>query len=338
MTKWGFSHPLLSPLPLSSVENFHYEYDDMKGLLKSALYVYSTLLNAAFPQQCKFKIKPSMAFQQINSNENIYVSIHSDKAAQESIQITQLEALVSALNGHPFTLIDNLYIDEEFTMKDLPSSIDGDALYVAHEALLAQSYQPCCLNRFELRYISPKIGFGVFCRERIKKNDVVFFYGGKKRIHDDDHEKYAFQCQLDSLKMYIDAREFGNIARFVNHAPNPTANPHPSLLEANIHSSSHYLQSMEVIVFAANRDILEGEQLLVDYGKKFFRKASIHRFHHQHNVVHYCKKIIALNSSQALAQLRMMASHGVLRAGRFLLLRTFVIVGLISLVMGILAK
>lgn len=336
---WGFIHPLLTHPPIDSSSHlFHYEYDDIQGLLHSAIYVYSTLLNSANPLMCQFKIKPSKAFQPTHATENIFFSIHNHQRAQESIKMAQLEAIVGHLNGDTFTLIDQLLIDETFTMKDLPSCIDGDLLFEADEALIKRIHEPCCLNRFELRYISHRIGFGLFCREGINKDDELFFYAGKKNIHDNNHEQYAFEHRLDCLNMHIDAQKLGNIARFINHAPNPIAHRRPSFLDANLLSTSHYLHGIEVIVFSATRDILPGEQLLVDYGKKFFKTTPISHFTNKNKIILYYKKILEQNSTQSIAALRIMASHGVQQAERYLLLRVLAIVGIISLAMAMVAK
>ena len=333
-----FIHPLLThPTIDSSSDLFHYEYDDIQGLLHSAIYVYSTLLNAVNPHLCQFKIKPSAAFQPVNATENVYFSIHSHQFAQESIHMSQLEALVSHLSGDAFKFIDQLLIDEELTMKDLPSSINGDLLFEADKTLVKRIHEPCALNGFELRYINPNIGFGLFCREGVKKDDILFFYAGKKSIHDNKNEKYAFEHRLDCLNMDIDAQALGNIARFVNHAPNPIAHRQPAFLDANLQSTSHYLHGIEIIVFSAIRDIQPGEQLLVDYGKKFFKTMPISRFSNNNKMTLY-DKILKRNSTQTTAELRIMASHGVQRAERYLLFRVLVIVGIISLAMAVVAK
>ena len=334
-----FHHPLLkNKMDEASIYQFHYEYDDINGLLQSAIYVYKMLLNAPNPRMCQFKIKPSAIFQNLNTNDSIYFSIHSDQLAKETIQITQLEKLISELGRYPFKFINSLLIDEELKINDLPSTVDGDFLYEADTNLIKLINQPCVFEAFELRYISPKIGFGVFCRKKITKEEQVCFYGGKKYRSKEANENYAFKHQLDALNMYIDAQKFGNLARFINHAPKPSGHQDPFLLEANLTSATHYLQGIEVVVFSANRDIQPGEQLLVDYGKNFFRARPAYRFTKQTKAIDSIKKIIAYNSTQSIAQLRIMANHGVKSAVRFLLLRALSIAGIIFLMMGVLTQ
>lgn len=338
----GFQHPLITERSIpTSDQVFHYEYDDIDGLLHSALYVYSTLLHAENPLSCKFKINPSPVFQCPKSIESLYFSIHSHQSAQESISITQLEDIVAHFNGYKFEFLEGIVIDEEFATKDLPKSIDGELLYKTDLELVELLKTPCDHDRYELRYINPAIGFGVFSREAIKKGENIFFYGGVKKnsnTHDIYDVSYAFDLRLDCLKMFLDAREYGNIARFVNHAPNPGKNNpllwRKPLLEANVNTTSNYLNGVEIVIFAASRDISKGEQLLVDYGNKFFKSASMSRFKSNGKIS--IRNIFKNKVQKKVAQIRVMASYGVQKAQQYLLLRMFVIVVSIVVLMGIL--
>lgn len=336
----GFQHPLIMEQRVKTANDvYHYEYNDIDGLLHCARYVYSSLLQADNPLVCKFKISPSAVFLPPKASESIYFSICGHRFASESISITQLEDIVTHISGSKFEFLESIVIDEEFMMQDLPKSIDGDALYKTDAQLLALLKTPCDLERYELRYINPAIGFGVFSRDVIKKDETIFFYGGVKKnnhTHEIDDVSYAFDNRLDCLKMFLDARERGNIARFVNHAPNPSKNNQFSrgnaLLEANVSTTSNYLNGVEMVVFAANRDISKGEQLLVDYGSKFFKAIPMNRFKSNGKPsLGAFKK----STQKKLAQIRVMASCGVQKAQQYLLLRMLSIGFFILVLMGI---
>ena len=334
----GFQHPLLSqPMVQVSTQLFHYEYDDVEDLFHVARYIYSTLLSADNPPLCKFKINPSAIFDVEMSSESIYFSINSHRAAKTLISIKQLETIVSHLNHHSFEFLEGIVIDDEFTMEDLPQSIDGNMLYDEEEQLMALLKNPCDFNDYEIRYIGPDMGFGLFTRSAIKEGNNIFLYGGIKKKQDDDDLSYAFAHRLDCLNMYLDGREFGNLSRFVNHAPNPDKNknnPNKSLLEANLTTTSHYVNGIEIVVFRANRSIERGEQLLVDYGKKFFSSSPVHRFKRNGN--NPISNILNFNSKKRLQQIRIMANDGIEEAKQYLLIRLCVIGGLIALLVCIL--
>lgn len=337
----GFEHPLLMDKTLEHSNTlFHHEYDSFDGLFHAANYVYSILLNADNPLACRFKITPSTSFQRSYNTGSIYFSICSYHVAKELISIEQLEAIVTHLSGYSFRFFDALMINQEFTVKDLPNSIDGDLLDTADVNFVPLLKASCDLKRYELRYISPTMGFGVFSREPIKNGESLFFYGGVKKMDDISDASYAFNYRRDCLKMYSDAREYGNLARFINHAPDPNKDQkltkQSTFLDANVHTTSNYINGIEIIVFAANRDISPGEQLLVDYGKIFFRSVSMSRFK-QHGKPSL-KQALKNSSQKRLTQIRIMAKHGVKQAQQFLLLRVLSRVIFIVVIMGILAS
>lgn len=325
----GFIHPLLKDYKTdTSTHVFHYEYDDLDGLLRAPTYVYSSLLKSTTPQTCKFKISPSPIFQRTQTRESLYFSINAHQPAQELITILQFEAIVSGVGGYSFKFINNLFIDEEISLDDLPSSIQAGELSKSDNLIKTFINSPCDLNRFEIRYIGPVMKFGVFSRERIKEGEMLFCYGGKKKISK-AHTCYSFVHEFDCLNLTTDAREFGNLARFINHAPDPCENASPLLLVANIVIKFFYISGHQVIIFSTTRDIEPGEQLLVNYGALFFKKLQPTRFKSSNKAPPWYKKIIAANSLNRLNHLRIMAHHGVKDAVRYLRVRTICIISVI---------
>ncbi len=335
-----FEHPLLKVQSTPTPDDvFHYEYDDLDGLFYAAIFVYSTLLHVDKPLDCQFKINPSQAFRPSQCAEDVYFSINSQQPAKESISISQLESLICHLSGFKFEYSNDIIIEDLFTIADLPDSIDGDALYSADPTKIALLKTMANDKRYELRYINFDIGFGVFSREAISTGDVISFYTGIKTIHIPTTFEYTFENKLDCLNMSLDARQHGNITRFVNHAPsrvdtdkmNPSRGP---FLKANVKATCYYLNGMEFIVYQANKDILPGEQLLVDYGARYFQKGGMNRFNTRGRPIDTNKKNIRNNAQKKLILIRIMANHGVRKAQMYLFVRMMVIVAVILIIMG----
>lgn len=335
-----FSHPLIMEQFTPSSDHFyHYEYDDVDGLLYSAIYVYSILLQVNNPLICQFKINPSPKFQHSAFNDEIYFSVNSQKPAKEAIKIKQLEAFVSHLSGSKFEFSEDLIIDDLFTIKDLPPSIDGDTLYDTNDEIIDLLKHPKDFSRYEVRYISPEIGLGVFSRDQIKKGDIIAIYTGKKSTQFPEKLKYVFVHTLDGLQMYTDACNHGNIARFINHAPAPgldgASHPIP-LHEANIRFQYYYINGMKIIVLVTVKDILEGGQLFVDYGELYFGgRSEVIRFTKNGKQIDNKNRIIRSNSPKKLEALRIMASLGIKKAESYLRSRMIMIFVVSTLVIEI---
>lgn len=339
--EWNFSHPLLiEPYSQTSKNIFHYEYDDIEGLLYSGIYVYQSLLQAKEPLSCQFKINPSPQFKNSSFAKQIYFSINWQRKATEVITIKKMEELVSDLSGFPFHFSEQLIIDDEFTFEDLPQQINGESLYRSNIDMVKLLKKPSNLKKYELRYINPELGFGVFSREAIKKGEPINIYTGVKRTPKFSHFKYAFVNQRDCLNMYLDARQLGNITRFINHAPRLDTHSHidasGDLLYANISATRQYLNGIEVVLYSAAKDIDEGEQILVDYGKEYFEHLPMVRFKKNGKLFKLNKKYLVGYSQKKIGHLRHMANHGVKSAQSYLLLRIVSIAIVTIILIGVL--
>jgi len=137
----------------------------------------------------------------------------------------------------------------------------------------------CCENRevqngikkrLYLEYISRSKGFGVFCKESIKKGEFICEYIGNILNKNSALEKinsnymknkpnYVLQVKENyvniSVSTYIDAEEKGNISRFLNHSCEPN-------LSFDLVRIEHFIPH---VAFYANRDIKEGEELTFSY-------------------------------------------------------------------------
>ena len=336
-----FSHPLFTEAFTAAPDYFfHYQYDDIDGLLRSAIFVYSVLLQVDKPLACRFKINPSPIFQRVNVPKDIYFSTHSYKSARKMIEIAQLCDLVKHRGGYEYKFSEDILIDDLFTLEELPETLDGDSLYQTDLEVLHLLKSPHDFKAYELRYINRGVGYGAFSRGDIKKGEILFLYSGVKTANQPDNLDYTYNNRRDSLNMFLDARLQGNITRFINHAPNPSSDnitvDSSSLLEANMKTTYYYLNGIEVVGYKAIRDILKGEQLFVDYGALFFGEAEPRRFKANGQVMGPNKKKYMESSSQTLKQLRMMARFDIREAQSYLRLRMFVIVLVMVTLMGVL--
>lgn len=269
-----FSHPLLNEPFMSSPDHlYHYAYDDIAGLLYAAKFIYTVLLRVENPLMCHFKINPSSHYKGVDSPKKLNFSINYTKPAQGSISITQLEKMIGKIFKFKYKFSEDVIIDDEFTIHDLPEIVDGDLLYKVNEDQINILKFSSHTDRFELRYIDPNIHFGVFSREFIRRGEVISVYTGIKKINPDLDSFYRYCRKEDVLGMMVDAYLSGNIARFINHACKSesqlsTSNDEP-YLEANVMSKFDCSNGFEVVTYYASRDISQGEQLLVDYGAQY---------------------------------------------------------------------
>ncbi|KTD50806.1 SET domain-containing protein-lysine N-methyltransferase [Legionella quateirensis] len=337
MKQVDFVHPLLSePFTPSSNYVFHYEYNNIRELFYSAIFVYKTLLHVDNPKLCVFKINQSMNYDYKKLPEGLYFSVDGTKSATEFISINQLNSIVSTLLRGTYEYSEDLIINDTFTIDELPESVNGDLFYPSEEPFFEIFENPADLSRFELRYINPIIGFGVFSKTLIRNEEVLGIYSGMKRVNLPSSFNFAYKSDEDSLNMILDARSMGNITRFINHAPNTDNNTVSAgtsdRLFANSKSSIYYFNGLSFIVYFATRDIMPGEQILVDYGSLYFKEYSPIRFKKNGRPL----KIKGFNkmSKKRLAHLRIMANYGVQKAQRYLQIRLFLIISFICVLMA----
>lgn len=327
LSRNDFTHPLLAHKPLNeTVHVYHYEYDDNKGLMESAINVYATLIHSQNPSECAFKITPSSAFLDKQRVKRFYFSTHENRAATETISIKQLESIVSSMSGITFRYAEKTIIDDVFTMVDLPAEVDSDLLYERDEDILNWLETPMDSNRLEIRYIKPGMGFGVYSRDSIKNGEVIAVYSGIKQVKRtaSSTRAYSFEANVDALNMYVDAHQQGNITRFINHAPDSCPDT-KAVFEANITSRNYRVNGIEFIIYFARKDIMKGVQLLVDYGASYFKNQPASLFK---------TKISGIGSTSLYLfkknrDIRVMADHGVAQAQRCLFLRILIISGLV---------
>jgi SET domain-containing protein len=104
------------------------------------------------------------------------------------------------------------------------------------------------------------LGYGVFtaAKTHIEKDQYIAEYVGEVRPLNVD-SFYGFEVPN---KCTIDAEKAGNWTRFINSSCKPNVKPW-----------AHTIGKRHVILFQALKDIGPGEELLFNYGRKYFEKA-----------------------------------------------------------------
>lgn len=125
-------------------------------------------------------------------------------------------------------------------------------------------------RKLNVKYISKSKGFGAFALEDIKKDDFICEYVGQiinktfaiEKIERNKKEKkpnYILQVRENYEKIiintFIDAEEYGNMSRFINHSCDP--NLYFDFVRVN-----HFIPQ---VAFFAKKDIKEGEELAFSY-------------------------------------------------------------------------
>ncbi|KTC86509.1 SET domain-containing protein-lysine N-methyltransferase [Legionella brunensis] len=333
----NFHHPLLvHPILKSENTIYRYCYDDTESFLKIARYIYATLLQVSNPKDCQFIITPSPKFLSLKATYKIPFSIDCHKPAKKSITVTQVNGIISQSSREEFNFFDKLIVDTTLSLKNLPSMVDGDELFSYSPIGYSILNKPDPFVICEVRNINQFIGFGVYARKDIKRGTHVCLYQGVKKSNSKS-KRYYFIPKFDILGLGIDAQHYGNIGRFVNHAPSPSrAKQSDSLLLSNLIGERHTIYGLEIIVFSAIRDIVKGEQLLVDYGAAYFENVDEYRFAANGSLFDPKGKPLKEKHHAKLMMWRVMAKNGVTLAAYRLLKRpilalSFALIGFLLL-------
>ncbi|MEM7175631.1 MAG: SET domain-containing protein-lysine N-methyltransferase [Chlamydiota bacterium] len=128
-------------------------------------------------------------------------------------------------------------------------------------------------RRIEIRFINPKVGFGVFAKEFIPPYSTLNHYAGILMLDREIKSNHDSTFSFTDLKNYsIDAMKAGNWTRFINHGneKNPKTNAIPW---------ETYLENIgpRIVLTAGPHGIKPREQILYSYGDSYWegkRKAA----------------------------------------------------------------
>ena len=121
-------------------------------------------------------------------------------------------------------------------------------------------------RRIEIRFIDPKVGFGVFAKESIPPYSTLNHYTGVLMLDSEIKPSHDSTFSFTDLKNYsIDAMKAGNWTRFINHGdekkPKTNAIPWEVYLED---------RGPRIVLTSGRHGIKRGEQILYYYGDSYW--------------------------------------------------------------------
>lgn len=128
-------------------------------------------------------------------------------------------------------------------------------------------------KRLSIRYLGPKVGYGVFAKEAIAPYSTLGHYVGIFRLDQEISEKSDSTFSFGDFPLFsIDAKKAGNWVRFMNHSE--LGDP-----KTNVVAWEYYTKEYPYIVVTAGpRGIKKGAQLLYSYGDKYWHDKLFKQF------------------------------------------------------------
>jgi hypothetical protein len=180
------------------------------------------------------------------------------------------------LGGIPQKIARSFFEEKEkITWTNSPVAYQSTLEYInnpsQHEKL---NYE---FNDFLIAEINPTIGKGVFATKAIPQETVIGIYTGLLEATREQTEKFFEGRHLlnsfngDSLTLNFDARRFRNATSYIQHAPTENLISAPNLATANIKMINVTHRGIQMALYVAKRNIEPNEQLLVDYGPRYWK-------------------------------------------------------------------
>ena len=279
LTDLAFKHPILDERFLTPTRTgrYTYVYRNYAEFLLALRYVYATLLRVSNPAECAVRIRPAPKYLTDIDRKELYFSCHVRKAATQTLSARQISAMFSEVYGFPFQYGNEIILDKTVTYLDLAETMDADDLYQEPQVEPQWFQYQIPLEKYELRYINRRIGCGVFARTHIPKGELIGRYNGKLVSQDTEYQSYCYLLKENSsFNLALDADHYGNLSRFINHAPTSAecdVDP-KKFLCANVQVEHHSWYGNDHIMYVASRDIACGEQVLSSYGKAYFEHSN----------------------------------------------------------------
>ncbi len=116
-------------------------------------------------------------------------------------------------------------------------------------------------------WLGEEVRWGVFAEVDLRPREFIGEYVGDLRGKDeraDRQNSYCFDYLIGGswpTPLTIDARDSGNVARFINHQA-----------DGNCDSAIVFSEGIMKVVLYANRPIAKGEQITYDYGADYWSK------------------------------------------------------------------
>lgn len=133
-------------------------------------------------------------------------------------------------------------------------------------ALFEEEFRKKNLPNVSIKEVNSIVGHGVFAEETLKALTYIGEYTGvvrKRRRKEDKENNYIFRYLETRFRIpyVIDAREKGNVTRFLNHSTTPNLLSRALVIDDSYH-----------IIFFTKQPCHKGEQLTYDYGPFYWKK------------------------------------------------------------------
>lgn len=261
----AFQHPLLQTEIADKIDGVYcIQYADLDELAFVGRKFYATLIRKG-KQATKIRIQYTGPDY---TRTKIPFSIDPNHMAQEKLSLAQFESFVRVQYKLPsFHWFQGILIDEVIALPSLPKQIDADSLFEGQRFSAEYLTQTIAV---ECRYISDKIGLGVFASETLPADKLLMLYSGRLVLPSrKPNSAYYFKTQYNGFKRNIDSLTAGCYSRFVNHAPRKSESGY---LSANLAVSYQSYFGFSLVTYKTLREIKKGEQLLIDYGPRYWEK------------------------------------------------------------------
>lgn len=137
----------------------------------------------------------------------------------------------------------------------------------------AEYLKKCIAKEYQapiyVKWVDDVVGYGVFAKVNIHKDDYIMEYGGRViEFADDTTYAWSYPCipggfGFEKKRYMIDGRLVGNESRFVNDPLNEDA---VNIKLGLIHCNGAYHN-----IYIASKDIKAGEQLFISYGDDYWK-------------------------------------------------------------------
>ena len=188
------------------------------------------------------------------------ILVRTEVGSISEIPISQIEI------SHEFNFISRLQFLHETDLRHYNSwaideirTMEGDIFISRYIAELTEAK---VAKDISLRYVSDEIGHGVFAEADLSPGTYIGEYVGI--VHSmSTPNAYSLTYPSADGGFQIDASEYGNIIRFLNHSADP-----------NCEFLHIWLENIAHVVCISSRLVSSGEQLTVDYGPSYWKESN----------------------------------------------------------------
>jgi hypothetical protein len=279
-----FQYPLLNVgLVAATDDELTLQYDSFEDILTLPAKLLTAFIHH-YPRLQTIYTKPTDNYLTVNQIQTVLLHKGSNiKLA--TIDSKQLTKLVNHQdNNIPYHYFNGYLLDDEYSLNDFPEVLDLEDYSQTNHSILNVS-QAIDSNAYYLRYMHPKIGFGLFANRAIKKGEILMAYTGELTTKAKyQNTNYSFKFNQGGLHKKLDGIKFGNLARFINHANDVEVKAKCKkfdfsdafVLTENVRSKKYKVNGIEFIYLIAKEDILPNQQLCFNYGKYYWKQRTHH--------------------------------------------------------------